>query len=104
MTTGEHPLPIGDNTTVRLGLVITLLGVAATAGAAHWRVGAGEAQAEKTATAVAKLQEQAAERDRETALNVQSLKIGMEGVQSSLRNIERQLERMNGTRPARGER
>ena len=43
--TGEMPVqraPIGENSTVKLSLVITLVGLAFGAGAAHWRIGALE--------------------------------------------------------------
>lgn len=56
-TTGEQPAakaekPLSENSTVRVSLVIALLGLAATAGAAHYRIGALEKQAEEAALVV----------------------------------------------------
>lgn len=93
---------IGDGTPVKMGLVVTFLIAAASAGASYVRIGAGEARLDKADAAISRLQEQAIERDRATALDVQALKLGMDQIQLTLKNIERQLERMNGTRQARG--
>lgn len=48
MTDGDHPSTLDVNTNVRLGLVLALIGAAATAGAAHWRLGFVEASLSTT--------------------------------------------------------
>lgn len=99
--TGEHPaIPLGDQTPVRLGLVVLLLGAAAAGGAALYRQGAVEKRQEATEAAAEK------QRDKTHALELQQQRTAdaLEVVVDTVKRIDARTERMErgGTRPARG--
>lgn len=98
MNTGEHT--ISERTGVSLGLLITVVVLAATAGSAHWRIGAGEKRVE----ALDKKTEASLDKHHSSELRVQRLEDNYAHIVQSLGNIEKKLEKMAGTRHVRGER
>lgn len=87
-TTGEQPkaeTPLGENSTVRVSLVVALLGLAATAGAAHYRIGAQEKAGEDQAQIV-----------REQAKEIADLRTRVTVGESNFAELKSKLEKMDG--------
>jgi hypothetical protein len=89
--TGEHSLaqPVGESSAVRLSLVVVLLGIAAAAGTAHWRLGAAEAALQDL-----RQEARAADMARQgQELTQQRLELRLDVISKSVSAIEAKLER-----------
>lgn len=101
--TGEYQSPpqqsIGTSTPVTIGLVVSLFAVAAGAGAALWRITALEKEAAslEVSLAAAKVEQ------HRTDLRLQRTEDAVQEFRAAVVQINAKLDRISGTRPARGE-
>lgn len=115
MHTGETPAapekPLNNNSYVSIGLVIILLGAAATAGSAHWRLQSVEkAQADHEVESRADARAQTAkDAAQDLAITSQAERQATQGrdIDAILKKVDRIDQRMErweerGFRPARG--
>ena len=100
MATGEHQAvgqSIGTSSTVTVGLLCTLLAVAAGAGAAHWRLGAVERLIEKQEA----INDVSREAGASHEVRLQRVEDHYEAIEKRLDSLDRKLDRLSGVRPAR---
>lgn len=76
-------MTISDKTHITLPVLLTALGIAATAGAAHWRIAALESRQDKHEVAESKH----ADQDKATALDLQRLQDGVSRVSEVLTDL-----------------
>lgn len=97
MNTGETAaVEISDKSKVSVALLVTIVGLAATAGAAHWRIGAletGQAEARAERLAEAARREAEGERFHAQDLRIQHVEDNMGAIRSRLDDIITELRR-----------
>lgn len=101
--TGEQPkaeTPLSENSTVRVSLVVTMLGLAFAAGSAHWRIGALEKENSDQAVTIKALEKENASVVTRLTLSESNGATMKETLKEMNAKLDRILERDTRTSPA----
>lgn len=92
--TGEHPevAAVGENSAIRLGLVIVLLVASGAAGAAHWRLGALEEQVKSNITKIAENESAALSARNDAGMAVLEQRLKLDTITEAVKRIERRMD------------